>query len=106
MGKRERVDRPMSYARTLTKVGCAWCIEATVPQHRLYFEGFVARMAGNSPLKTALKGKLEGGARCSGEQEFDWLKRLQKDLTEFRTVTNNKGVGSQCQESSGVVRQD
>ena len=89
--KRERTDRPMSYAEALTKAGCDECIEATVRKRRLCFAGFVARMRDTRLPKTALLGEFEGGARYSGGQEFDWLKRLQEDLTAFGIVTKKKG---------------
>ncbi|CAM9298222.1 unnamed protein product [Pylaiella littoralis] len=69
--KRERTDRPMSYAVALINTGCDECIEATMRKRRLCFAGFVARTRDERLPKIALLGELEGGARYSRGQEYD-----------------------------------
>ncbi|CAN0240606.1 unnamed protein product, partial [Pylaiella littoralis] len=88
--KRERTDRPLSYAKALITAGCNESVEATVRKRRLCFAGFVARMRDERLPKIALLGELQGGARYLGGQEFDWLRRMQEDLEAFDIVVDKK----------------
>ena len=89
--KREKTDRPLSYAEALLRTGCDESIEATVRKRRLCFAGFVMRMGDDRLPKLVMLGEMEGGARYLGGQEYDWLKRLQEDLTAFGISTKKKG---------------
>ncbi|CAM9382110.1 unnamed protein product [Pylaiella littoralis] len=64
--KRERTDRPLSYAKALITAGCNESVEATLRKRRLCFAGFVARMRDERLPKIALLGELQGGARYLG----------------------------------------
>lgn len=80
----------MSYAEAVVNAGYDESIAATVRKRRPSFAVFVARMADEKVPKIVLLGELEGGARFSRGQEFDWLKRMREDLEAFSIAMNKK----------------
>ena len=74
--RRDRTDRPLSFAEALPRAGCADTIEATVRKRRLLFGGLVVRMGDERLPKLVLPGEAKGGQRIVGGQERGRMGRL------------------------------
>eukprot|EP00752_Nemacystus_decipiens_P014381 g12791.t1 len=89
--KRNRTDRPQSYAETLLRTVCEEAIDATVRKRRLCFAGFVMRMNDDRLPKRALLGTLATGKGYCGGQESDWVSRLREGLVAFGMEDEKEG---------------
>ena len=88
--RRDRTDRPLSYAEALPRAGCTETIEATVRKRRLLFGGLVVRMEDERLPKLVLLGETERGKRSVGGQEHCWMRRLEEDLVAFNVADEKK----------------
>ena len=79
--KRQRDDHILSHADAFA-TKASGSIEATVRHRKISFAGFVARMAEERLPQGVMFGELVGGKVCSGEQEKDWMVRLEEDMTQ------------------------
>ena len=76
----------LSTADAPARTGCK-NVETTVPEQRIFFAGFVARMGNERLPKRVMLGELEGGKGYLGGQEQDWMGSLERYLSLFNSPT-------------------